>query len=341
MYEGEGSLTPRVLILSRRLDPESDLVGLELLSRGIDHIRVNIEDIPTACRLSFEAAASETGDFDIHAGGRTVRGADISVALLRHFGVQRVSFPGPEFSRRFAYEQWDSLFRALTRRLTCDWINGYAETVGAMDRVRQLSVARRLGFNVPATIITNDPERARRFYHAQGGNIVLKAVHHHSVDIGGTRYSMYTRRIGQEDLALLEDLIWAPCLLQERIAKSKELRVTVIGPQVFCVEIDTQSAAAAVEDIHRGPLHELRKKPVSLPADIRNDCCRFIGALGLRYGAIDLIVDKQDRLVFLEVNPTGDWCWLEPQTELPITAAMADYIAGLAAKPTQETGDRI
>jgi glutathione synthase/RimK-type ligase-like ATP-grasp enzyme len=66
-----------------------------------------------------------------------------------------------------------------------------------------------------------------------------------------------------------------------------------------------------------------------LPSTIRERCTKLIRSLGLRYGAIDFILDKNDRLVFLEVNPTGDWNYIESQLSLPITKAMVNLIEDL------------
>ena len=59
---------------------------------------------------------------------------------------------------------------------------------------------------------------------------------------------------------------------------------------------------------------------------------RLHARLGLAYGAYDLIVDRTGELVFLEVNPGGQWLWLEEATGVPISRAVATLLACRASK---------
>ncbi len=66
-----------------------------------------------------------------------------------------------------------------------------------------------------------------------------------------------------------------------------------------------------------------------------------MGELDLRYGALDFVVDRYDRWWFLEVNPNGQWLWLEQATGQPMSAAVAgalcrDDRSGLAVRVDRE-----
>lgn len=175
----------------------------------------------------------------------------------------------------------------------------------------------------------SDPTAARNFYHSFNGEIVLKALHHHSVEIRENIYSMYSHIISIQDLERFDDLVYAPCILQERIHKRSELRATVVGEQVFAA-ILSHSGKGEYDDIHRHRLSGLQKRAVRLHKSISNRCVKIINSLGLRYGAIDFIVDENDQLNFLEINPNGDWYWIEQETKLPITEAMTAMIERFA-----------
>ena len=54
--------------------------------------------------------------------------------------------------------------------------------------------------------------------------------------------------------------------------------------------------------------------------------------LGLLVSSIDFIQRKNGELVFLEINPIGDWNWIEKQTNLPITKSMFDFVNDLLNK---------
>ena len=54
-----------------------------------------------------------------------------------------------------------------------------------------------------------------------------------------------------------------------------------------------------------------------------------MAAFGLVYGAIDMRLTAEGEYVFLEVNPAGQWLFIEERTGQPITAAVADCLAAL------------
>ena len=51
-----------------------------------------------------------------------------------------------------------------------------------------------------------------------------------------------------------------------------------------------------------------------------------MGTMGLIYGAIDMRLTPHGEYVFLEVNPAGQWLFIEERTGQPITAALAGYL---------------
>jgi glutathione synthase/RimK-type ligase-like ATP-grasp enzyme len=210
--------------------------------------------------------------------------------------------------------------------LKCAWVNHPDLTRVANDRIQQLSVAKAIGLDIPETVITNDPEMARDFYHFHHGRIIIKALHHHAVQVGSRVYSMHTHKMTNKDLSYLDDLVNAPCILQEKLLKKSDLRITVVGKQIFAVEIDSQSTSKGRDDLHRCPLLELPKRTIELKKADQDKCIKLVDSFGLQYGAIDLVRDRSDRLIFLEIDPTGDWLWIEKQTGLPITEAMADLL---------------
>ena len=52
----------------------------------------------------------------------------------------------------------------------------------------------------------------------------------------------------------------------------------------------------------------------------------LVRRLGLAYGAIDLVLTPDGRYVFLEINPNGQYLWIEQLTGLPISEAIAEWL---------------
>jgi glutathione synthase/RimK-type ligase-like ATP-grasp enzyme len=314
-----------VLILTRRSDRESDYVGIGLMRRGVDYVRIDIEDIPDLLRIRYSIKQGlESIKFLLNE--REIDVAHISAVYLRNFEVKAIKSRGDNLSKKFSLEQWDDTYSILQARLKCPWVNHPDATRVANDRLQQLAAAKSIGLNIPETVITNDPEMARDFYQVHRDRSIIKALHHHAVQVGNRVYAMYTHKMTNKDLSYLNDLVNAPCILQEKLVKKSDIRVTVVGKQIFAVEIDSQSNKKGRNDLHRCPLIDLPKRTIELNKSDQDRCIRLLDFFGLQYGAIDLVRDTHDRLIFLEINPTGDWLWIEQHTGLPITEAMTDLL---------------
>jgi glutathione synthase/RimK-type ligase-like ATP-grasp enzyme len=320
-----------VLILSRNQDDEADRIGIELLRRGIDYVRLNIEDIASSLNITCSIEPKSAPECQIKIGSTIINTSDIAVVLFRHFDHQMSSLDALNLNSVFIYQQWSDALEILYSRLKCGWINSPDAIRGASNRVCQLMAANDAGFNIPSTIITNDSQKAHEFYYKSNGNMILKVLHHHDIEIQNKLYSIYSHYAREGDLSRFIDLAYAPCILQKKLIKISELRVTVVGNQAFAAEINAGALADIQDDIHRFRLSELIKKPVKLKREDKSRCIRMINSLGLSYGAIDFLITEDGQLEFLEINPTGDWIWIEQQTKIPITKAVVDLIEKVGA----------
>ncbi|MBO0794500.1 MAG: hypothetical protein J2P36_26600, partial [Ktedonobacteraceae bacterium] len=70
----------------------------------------------------------------------------------------------------------------------------------------------------------------------------------------------------------------------------------------------------------------LTHTPYQLPAVLEQACINLVALLGLHYGAIDIIREKSGEYYFLEINPAGQYHWIEYYTGLPITKAIVDAL---------------
>ncbi len=323
----------QVLILTRKTDLEATRVSIRLLAKGIDSVRINVEDMPNQIRIRVNIGNICEPSIEVSAGERNLGICKFPVVWLRDFDTTLMSFDFGEnydkFARRFCYEQWNDTYKILIDSLSSEWINRPEANLKTSNRLKQLTFAREAGLKIPSTLITNDPNAAAEFYTHHDGQIVLKAVHHHGIEIDGKVYSMYTRSLTKDSLSRLVDLIYAPCILQERLKKKSELRVTIVGEKVFATKIHTEALPDCCDDLHRGKLSEIPKKAVKLDEATEAGCLKMMNTFGLKYGAIDFLLDERDQPFFLEINPTGDWYWIEHDTKQPITESMVNMIETL------------
>ena len=199
----------------------------------------------------------------------------------------------------------------------------------AENKQLQLQVARELGLNIPRTLTTNDPAAARAFAKSCEGGMVTKMLSSFAIYEEGKELVVFTNPVKPDDLADLSGLSLCPATFQELLLKSLEIRVTVVGQRVMSAALDSQASARAAHDWRRDGLQMLQDwQPYQLPREIEEKILRLMDYFSLNYGAIDIILTPDNRHVFLELNPSGEFFWLERTPGLPISHEIADLLLG-------------
>lgn len=201
----------------------------------------------------------------------------------------------------------------------------------AENKQAQLQVARDLGMDTPKTLITNDQEAVRAFYRECNGAIVTKMLSSFAVYEEGIEKVVFTNPVSLEDLKDLDGLTLCPMTFQEQIPKALELRATVVGDRIFTAAIDSQVSTLARHDWRKdGAALVSNWERFELPGLLEKQILRLMDHFELNYGALDFILTPDGRYVFLEVNPAGEFFWLEDCPGLPISPAIADLLLGRA-----------
>jgi ATP-grasp ribosomal peptide maturase len=201
--------------------------------------------------------------------------------------------------------------------LPCRYVSHPWTLLAAEHKPLQLSAAQRAGFAVPATLMTNDVEEARAFA-AEHGQLVYKPLRGGSyTGANGELSTIWTTPV---HVGELDDSIGSTIhLFQAQVNKTADLRVTVVGGQVFCVRLDSDLLDWRAD--YERITYTVTVPPPGLP----EKCVAFLTELGLPFGAFDFAL-TEDGPVFLECNPNGQWGWVEDETGLPIARAIADLL---------------
>jgi glutathione synthase/RimK-type ligase-like ATP-grasp enzyme len=317
-----------ILIYTKPGDEHADAVEARLRARGASVMRLDAARFPAHATLALE-----------HDGARPTLSVDLGAGAIALDGVETVwwrrpATPEPAAALRdplvrdLVRDDTDAALRDLLAALGAHFVPAPPATLAAArPRFRQLCLARHLGLAIPPTLVTNDPERALAFYQAHDGNVVSKLAGHQLVR-GPLALELcrYTEKVQRADLAHLGALRLCPMVLQGYVEKRLELRVTVVGEQLFAVEIDSQRRRRTRLDWRRYDLARTPHRPHTLPATVERACLGLVRRLGLVYGAIDLVLTPDGEYVFLEINPNGQYLWLEELTGLPITDALCDLL---------------
>lgn len=308
------------------MDAHAGPVALELARRGVEVFIFNPGDFPVSAVITTESTGCGMRT------NLTWNDATLDLDRVRSVWYRR---PGKfQLPDDLLPEEADwlngecaSFVNGIWAGTNALWVSDPVSIRRAGFKVFQLRLAREIGFDVPPYIVTNDPTRAREFIEAHPDGVIAKALGTPTLQIRGEGAGMiYTHRITHEDLAELDSVRHGPTHFQAFVRKKRDVRVTVIDDQVFAVAIESGRVAAAQVDFRQAETIDLPHVPISLAGQLESACRMLVQRLGLRFGAIDLLETSDGDYVFLEINPNGQWLWLEMVTELPLSRAMADLL---------------
>jgi glutathione synthase/RimK-type ligase-like ATP-grasp enzyme len=309
-----------IVIISYPDEEHTQKVIGKLNAAGRDSVMIDLSEFPA--RRGFSQRWSPPGDMAIEMDhdGRRLDLANASVVWWRRVRGFELE---PELrrpqDRAFAESETSQAVLGLLDSLSCSWVNPRGADEAAHRKPLQWSVALSCGFLLPKTLVTTKADDARAFLSSLGGRkAVFKAF------LASIEDWRETRIVEAEDIERLDAVRYAPVIFQEYI-EGVDLRVMVIGDQVFAAEIDARDTSYPFD--MRMVVGEAIVKPVQLPSDVEAALLAVHRKLGIVYGASDLRRTAAGEHYFLEVNPAGQWLFVEDRTGLQITAAMAGHLA--------------
>ena len=194
-------------------------------------------------------------------------------------------------------------------------VNRAASMSSNFSKPFQAQLIRRFGFEVPETLITNDPELVKAF-RARHQRIIYKSI-------SGVRSIVQTFNDG--DMDRLESIRWCPTQFQAFV-DGTNVRVHTVGQKVFATAISTD--ATDYRYAHRQGGNRAKLRAVELSDDLAEMCVKLSEGLGLAFAGIDLKITHDNRVYCFEVNPSPAFSYYESNTGQPIARAVAGYLAG-------------
>ena len=319
-----------ILILTDVHDVHADLVEAKLHARGEHVVRFDWAELPTRASLSIHWTGAEQRVLLRRAG---------SVLDLRHCKSAWLRRPGkpavsPDirapFLRDYAEEECLRVIQDACNALDTRWLPGTIAAIRRADNKQlQLRLAVELGFEIPPSLITTDADELLAFHREHDGNLIdkLPSTVLPASQRTGRALMRYTQPVTTRDVGYARRLRHSPVLFQRNIAKRFELRITVIDDDVLAAEIHSQATKRTQLDWRHYDWNHTPYRPHALPDEVRARCVALTRRLGLRFGAIDMIVTPDGRYVFLEINPNGQWRWIENESGLPISDVLCDALA--------------
>jgi hypothetical protein len=311
-----------ILIISGSTDDTAEAVHAELRRGGHASTLLDLDRFPARDRVRYARAPSgQLQHRSYWIDGTQIDLQEVTAILWRR-PSKAGAVPGldDERVRQYVETASEEVLEGLFDDLDCLQVPAPRHVVRqAYAKIPQLSLAAKLGFTVPATLVTNDPAAFLDFYREHGGRVITKTASVKTESWLGPMGTGYARLVRPRDLVHVQDVQLCPFIVQRYVEKAVEIRATVVGRDVFAAEIHSQATRRTRVDWRRYDRHTTPHEAHELPATTARMLVALVHAMGLVYGAIDLVLTPDGEYVFLEVNPNGQYLWIERLTGLPIT----------------------
>lgn len=213
------------------------------------------------------------------------------------------------------------LYTALREKI---WINRLKYAQIAENKFYQYHIAKQCDLNLPNQIVSNEIDQLKLFIEENGVCVVKTLAQEFYKDNDGVFKRLYVNKINVDSLNEFGDNE-NPITIQKYYDKLYEVRYTVVGDEHFVCKIESQKSLVANVDWRRYDIANTPHVAMIPPDAIREKVSSLMELLGLSYGAIDFIVTKENDWVFLEINPLGQWLWIEDLTGLDISGGIARF----------------
>jgi len=197
-------------------------------------------------------------------------------------------------------------------------------------KMLQLKVAKELGMQVPATCFSNIKKEIIEF-SSDFDYITLKPIDNGNVYLGDElEYIFFSQKVNSSSIVNLPEESFSQTVnfVQNYIEKLYEIRVTVVCEKIFACKIDSQclDENKGKVDWRQGYDYGLKHEIYNLPESVSEFCLKYLQRMKLNFGCFDFIVTPDKQYVFLECNPNGQWLWIENETGMKISEAIANSL---------------
>ena len=315
----------KILIICNKSDVTSDFIVKKLRDRKIEFYRFNTEDLTKTCSISLNFSSKTfllkdliTGQiFDL----KSFKSVYFRRPEIPSFNDLQINHSERLFLRNECAYTLEGVFKILKNAF---WISPIYAIREAENKIYQLELAQSLGLKIPETIITDSYEDFKQFYHQNHNDCIIKPIKSGLIENGKRSKVVFTSII-KESQNFKKRFGISPNFIQSHIHKKGDIRVTIVGGKAFPTFIHSQENPETEVDWRKGE-NLLPHTKIDLPSHVLKKCINLTSILKLKFGAIDLILDKNGEYFFLEINPNGQWAWIEKQTGYKISDEITNLL---------------
>jgi glutathione synthase/RimK-type ligase-like ATP-grasp enzyme len=315
-----------LFIITNSQDVTASFLISVLEKSKIPFVRLDTDQI-----LQRIAIAYSEGKPSIKIDGRRYKAEDVSHIWYRRPEKIKDGCFDDSPESRYALAEWTEFIECFFAHVPkAKWVNHPAFNTLASRKLEQLTTAITLGFKVPDTLATQEPDELRSFFNKHQGKIIVKPLstgHIERTDAENDSL-VYTNRVDKTQLKNLDDLAICPTLFQQFIQKQFDVRITMVDSDVHAVTLQaTEKSGEQRCDIRRNNMSDVRYNKISLPENIEIKIRNLVSHYRLRFAAIDMAITTTGEWYFFEVNPNGQWAWLDMSANTNISASFVKSFA--------------
>jgi glutathione synthase/RimK-type ligase-like ATP-grasp enzyme len=312
-----------ILLITNKGDITTDFVVKQLTLNNANFYRLNTEDLLHKVSLSFNFSKNEFAIYDNRLNLKIdllkIKSVYYRRPLLPNLKENNLSKGEENFIISEISNCLEGLYKILKNAF---WISPVFSIREAESKIYQLQIAKELGFNIPPSLITNKSNIAIKFINEFES--VIKPIKTGFIEDEGKEKVIFTTLF--QDTSKLERIQSCPTYFQKFINKVADVRVTVIGNKVFPALILSQEYNETKIDWRKAEKIKLNYERIELPQYITDLCIKLTKKLGLNFGAIDFVKDDADDYIFLEINPNGQWAWIEKQLNYNLSHEISNLL---------------
>lgn len=313
-----------VLIITNSDDPHADHLLPLIQGKGAEVIRFNTELFPVSVDSSIDFEDEIKGSLMV--SGETLELNRIkSVWYRRPIDAVPDEAIGDAAVRDFIVRESREYTESLWFQIDALWVNHPYLLKRASRKIEQLKIARNIGWDIPPTLVTNDVVRASQFIRRHK-RVIVKSLNVQFTKVAGKVKSLFAHVLTPEDSGILQEVKLSPCIFQQEISKKLELRITVIGNNVFVASVNSQAREDTKVDWRKGSVADVKWMPFAIPQAIIDKSLAIVRKFDLHFATIDVILTLDGKYVFLDLNPNGQWLWIELETGMSMANQFAELL---------------
>ncbi|MBN2183236.1 MAG: hypothetical protein JW715_15100 [Sedimentisphaerales bacterium] len=316
-----------VLILTNSLDVTSDYLCSRFKQKGVFFSRFNTDkDCLTTAFLY------KSGIPSIKWLSNNLKPEQITAVILRRPKPIEVQKNGDIYSDNHTAGEWSEVIEGFLAHIEENrWINHPAKNSGASHKVEQLSRSKKFGLSIPRTLITNNIHEAEKFILSEKNGVIIKPLSSGFIerDIPEEDTIIYTNEFKKENYKFLKGIEFCPVLFQEKIPKIFDVRMTMLDGIIVAIGMKAfEKNGNQRLDIRRNNMSDVEYFPLTVPKNVSVSVRSLIQSYGLRFATLDFGIIESGKWYFFEINPNGQWAWLDLYGKSDIASVFIKQLKG-------------